>query len=148
MSSQNPLSQKIHLPTRFELFDRNAWIEGLLTKIETEKHRPGTPVPSRSPSPRVQQEDEDVVDGSTFLPVSSADDGDQQDSIDEFIRQEAEDLAPVDVVPKDVIYEGGQQNSLAHNGNVASYILEQALQNTEAYLEGNVSSDLISWCTS
>jgi len=148
MSSQNPLSQEIHLPTRFELFDRNAWIEGLLTKIETGKHRPETPVPSRSPSPRVQQEDDDVVYSSTFLPVSSADGGDQQDSIDELIRQEEEGRAPVDVIPKDVIYEEGQQNSLAHNGIVASYILEQAIQNTEAYLEGTVSCDLISWCTS
>lgn len=129
------MSQDIHLPKRYDLFDRNAWLDGLLTKIETGKQRLSTPFPSRSPSPIVEDEVDDPFVG--LGQAAAGPDG----------------LYPSDIgtqnPPLGIEQDDFGNSHLVHgsiaegdvaDGILSSDVLEQALNNTGPYLPDPVSS--------
>jgi hypothetical protein len=144
------------MPTSFELFNRNAWLNGLLEKIEAGKKRPEPAIPSRSPSPIIEggnlvgEEDNasseeamhngeeqgegqgfEIMDGQSeaSLVDEFSDEGDKDgaygdhhldDDLDETVDEEA--------------YDSDQGKMFDAGSAVTSDIVEQALQNTGAYI--------------
>lgn len=154
------------MPTRFELFDRNAWLDGILDKIESGKKRIETPVPSRSPSPILEDgflvegeghassndmlradSDEDEWEGTVMSDNQSG--GQSMSEVDEEgdELEEADEPYGEDQTDDDMIEDLDEADHDANQGHVydsqqavASDVLEQALQNADAYLAGTVEA--------